>query len=272
MPPGLTSPSIMWTSGTAPPSGVKLSWAESTAPVEVPVVEAANRPDIAVPKRISLPSMLPPIGSDRLELRVAGVLEMHGEAGGSGPDREHDREQHPALALVLDEAPVGVGERERDHQQDEDLEQVREAVRVLERVGGVGVVGPAAVLAQLLDRLLARDRAAGDRLGDALHGRGVGEAVEVLHDALAREHDRDDDRERQQHPDRAPREIDPEVADRRGAAADEAPDQRDGDGEADGGREEVLHGEPGHLGEVAHRQLAAVVLPVRVGDEARPPC
>ena len=132
---------------------------------------------------------------------------------------------------------------------------------------GVGVVGTAAVLAQLLDRLLARDRAAGDRLGDALDGGRVREAVEVLDDALAREQDRDDDRDRQQDTDRAAGEIDPEVADRRRAAADEAADQRHGDGKSDRRGDEVLHGEPGHLGQMAHRQLAAVVLPVRVGDE-----
>ena len=60
MPPGLTSPSIMFTSGTAPPMGVKLSWVELTAPVDVPVVEAANSPEAAGPKRASLPSMFPP--------------------------------------------------------------------------------------------------------------------------------------------------------------------------------------------------------------------
>ena len=35
------------------------------------------------------------------------------------------------------------------------------------------------------------------------------------------------------------------------------------------GRDEVLHGQPGHLAEVGHRRLAAVVLPVRVGHERR---
>ena len=41
-PPGVTSPSWMRTSGTMPPIGVKLSWLESTEPVLVPVVVAAN--------------------------------------------------------------------------------------------------------------------------------------------------------------------------------------------------------------------------------------
>ena len=50
----------MLTSGTAPPSGVKLSCEELTAPVEVPVVEAAKRADAAAPNRTSLPSMFAP--------------------------------------------------------------------------------------------------------------------------------------------------------------------------------------------------------------------
>ncbi len=41
VPPGLTSPYIMLTSVTPPPSGVRLSWAQFTAPSEVLVVEAA---------------------------------------------------------------------------------------------------------------------------------------------------------------------------------------------------------------------------------------
>ena len=45
-------------------------------------------------------------------------------------------------------------------------------------------------------------------------------------------------------------------------------DERDRDRDPDRRRDEVLDGEPAHLREVAHRRLAAVVLPVRVGDEA----
>ncbi len=42
IPPGAISPSWIRTSGTMPPMGVKLSWLESTDPVLVPVVAAAN--------------------------------------------------------------------------------------------------------------------------------------------------------------------------------------------------------------------------------------
>ena len=44
--------------------------------------------------------------------------------------------------------------------------------------------------------------------------------------------------------------------------------ERDRDGDADGRGDEVLHGQAGQLGEMAHRRLAGVVLPVRVRDEA----
>ena len=55
--------------------------------------------------------------------------------------------------------------------------------------------------------------------------------MQVLHHALTRQHDRGDDGERQQHPDRAAGQIDPEVADRAERRRDEAADQRDRDGE-----------------------------------------
>ncbi len=50
----------MLTSGTAPPSGVKLSCMALTAPHEASVVTVANKAELAMPKRTSLPSMLPP--------------------------------------------------------------------------------------------------------------------------------------------------------------------------------------------------------------------
>ncbi len=63
-------------------------------------------------------------------------------------------------------------------------------------------------------------------------------------------------------------EIGPEVADPVAPGAGEAADEGHGDGHPDGGGDEVLDRQAGHLGQVRHRRLAAVVLPVRVGDEA----
>ena len=47
-----------------------------------------------------------------------------------------------------------------------------------------------------------------------------------------------------------------------------AADQRHQGRHAGRGRDEILHREPEHLGQVAHRRLAAVALPVGVGGEA----
>ncbi len=56
----MTSPVCMLNSGTRPPSGVKLSCMLFTAPQLASVVTVANSADCAMPKRTSLPSMLPP--------------------------------------------------------------------------------------------------------------------------------------------------------------------------------------------------------------------
>ena len=59
-PPKITSPSCISNSGTRPPSGVNESCIALTAPLEAAVVAAANSAECAMPKRDSLPSMLPP--------------------------------------------------------------------------------------------------------------------------------------------------------------------------------------------------------------------
>ena len=60
-PPKMISPICMLTSGTKPPSGVKLSCIALTAPHEVSVVTVAHSAELTMPKRTSLPSMLPPV-------------------------------------------------------------------------------------------------------------------------------------------------------------------------------------------------------------------
>ena len=67
---------------------------------------------------------------------------------------------------------------------------------------------------------------------------------------------------------RAAGDIDPEIADRLGRRARKAADQRHRQHDAGRGRQEVLVRQAEHLREVGQRALAAVVLPVGVGDEA----
>src|SRR5665647_164054 len=60
VPPGATSPSPMLKISRPPPSALNEEWNESTAPVDVPVVDVANSDDAATPNRVSLPSMAAP--------------------------------------------------------------------------------------------------------------------------------------------------------------------------------------------------------------------
>src|SRR6202789_836538 len=59
-PPNTTSPSMMFTSGTMPPSGVNESCIAFTAPQLASVVTVAYNAEFVMPKRTSLPSMFPP--------------------------------------------------------------------------------------------------------------------------------------------------------------------------------------------------------------------
>ncbi len=161
----------------------------------------------------------------------------------------------------------------------------------------IDVVEAAAVGAELLDRDLRRRGSQRNRLlgrrhlfgdGGALFvlqrlpigarlGRVVGHRLderrsrglaERLRDALAHQRQREDDRQRQQDVDGRADEVGPEVADAARLLAREAADQRDEHRHPGRSGDEILHGEPEHLRQVAHRGLAAIALPVRVRGEA----
>ncbi len=180
----------------------------------------------------------------------------------------HRGEDRPALTLVAHHAAEHVGHRCAEREDREHLNEVRQRGRVLERMRGVGVEEAAAVGAEHLDRDLRGDRADRDGLLGAFERGRLDVRSERLRDALPDEEQREDDADRQQHVERAARDIDPEIADRLGGGAREAADQRDGEHDAGRRRQEVLVRQAEHLHEIGHRAFAAVVLPVGVGDEA----
>jgi hypothetical protein len=190
-----------------------------------------------------------------------------GDGQHCGPDQPHHGDEHVALPDVADYPAEGAGQTDRDDQQQEDLEQVGPGVRVLERVRGVAVEDPAAVGAQLLDHFLAGGRGQRDGARVAVQPSDGDPGAQAHRHPTDDQHNRPEDRNREQDPDHAAGEVDPEVAQPVGPAAHEPADQRDGHRQAHCGREEVLHGEPGHLHQVAHHRLGHVGLPVRVGDE-----
>ena len=155
----------------------------------------APRP--AMPKRTSLPSSC---RRRRAGGAVPGAASLEPRLDDGDADADQSTaitaSDRAALPLVADHPAEGAGQGERDDQEQEDLEEVGERVGVLERVRGVGVEEAAAVGAELLDRLLAGDRAARDRPAVAAASTVVTSvgAVEVLDHAAGDEHDRRDER------------------------------------------------------------------------------
>ncbi len=201
------------------------------------------------------------------------------------------------MSRVLDHHPERVAERRRDEQDREQLDEVREGRGVLEGVRRVDVEEAPTVRAELLDHDLRGGGPHGDDLLGELGLLGLGLTLlvqhrlalvvghrfvvldgledsrllvgpEVLHHPLGDEGERTHERQGQQDVEGRAGEVHPEVADRLGGTASESPDQRDQRGHAGGRGDEVLDGETEHLGEVAHRRLATVALPVGVRGEA----
>ncbi len=194
-----------------------------------------------------------------------------GPIDGGDPGEEEDAhrgEDRPALALVADHAAEHVGERRAEREDQHELDEIGQRRRVLIGVRRIGVEEAAAIGAHHLDHLLRGDRALRNRLLGALERRGVDIGGEILRHPLPDEDKTDDDGDRQQDIKHAARQIGPEIADGLRRAAHEAADQRDGQRDAGRRRDEIVHRQPGHLGEIAHRALGRVGLPVGVGDEA----
>ena len=180
----------------------------------------------------------------------------------------HRRQYCASLPHVADHAAEGENRSDGDQQQRPDLEKVGPGVGVFERMGGVGVEEAAAVGAELLDDLLAGHRTNRYGLLGAFQGRGVDGPDQGLRHAQGDEDQRPDDRDRQQNVEGDSGQIGPEIADSGRRGAHEATHQREGHGEAGRRRDEIVHGEAEHLGQIAHGRLAGVILPVGVGDEA----
>ncbi len=197
-------------------------------------------------------------------MRFRGI--NHGHAGRE--QQPHRGEQRPALTLVSDHPAEGVGQRSADREDQQHLDETGEGRRVLEGMRGIRVEKTAAIRAQHLDRELRGNRSAGDGLGAAFEGCRADRAVEGLRHSLPHQEQGRNQRDRQQHIQGRPGQIDPEVPDRFGTSAGKAADQGDRDRNAGRSRQKHLDRDPHHLCEIAERALAAIGLPARVGDKA----
>jgi len=92
--------------------------------------------------------------------------------------------------------------------------------------------------------------------------------MEVLHGPLRDEEDPGHERDGKKDADDGANGVDPEAAEEIRLPSYQSPDQGDRDRHADGAGKELLDHQGQHLGQMAHRRLARVGLPVRPGQEA----
>ena len=152
----MISPSRMLTSGTMPPEGAKLSTVAFTAPARrIPVVTTANSADNGVPKRTSLPSMLPRLPSTPSAASCGlppGLPPPRRRPPRHSEQHAHGRQQRPALALVADSTAERIGQPRTQYEDHDHLHEVRERRGILVEVRGVGAGEEAAAIgAQHLD-------------------------------------------------------------------------------------------------------------------------
>ncbi len=267
------------TSGTAPPAAVWASKPPLTEPFEAS--RRRDRPD----RRAGLAEAHLLVGHVAARLAVplrdvhAGVaqhlravlLGRQGDGDADREDREHRREHHPGVAARQHDPAEHEDLRGRDQQDREHLEEVRE------RRSGSRTARPSSSCRtrrrSCPSCLIATCDATGPRAivwCAPCSVVAVAWPLERLRHALRDQDHREDDRQRQQDVDERAVEVAPEVAELGRVERREMPrTTATSTAMPDRGRDEVLHGEAGHLRQVRHRVLAAVVLPVRVRDEAR---
>ncbi|MGA8550199.1 MAG: hypothetical protein WB678_08185 [Stellaceae bacterium] len=128
--------------------------------------------------------------------RVAVCFRPIGGGDAGEKQNAHHCEQSPALALVLDHAAQDVRQRRADCEDRDQLDQIGDRIRVLERMRRIGVEKTAAVGAELLDDLLRGDGALRDHLLDAFERRRLGIGAEILRHPLPYQDQPDHHRDR----------------------------------------------------------------------------
>ena len=210
-----------------------------TAPQLASVVMVANSAELAMPKRTSLPSILPPGCSRRCSWSVpvsSGFPWDSAQYAVVTPAKEkhgHRRKDGPAMPLRSGHSSQRVGQTRRNREDREHLQKIGERCRVFERMCAVSVEKSAAIGSEHLDGFLRGHRALRDGLFcHGLHDRfAIGAddefAVcnflhllrldqfrrvirpEVLDYALRHQDNRADNAKGQQYPQRRPRQCRP---------------------------------------------------------------
>ncbi len=152
-----------------------------------------------------------------------------------------------ALAQVLHVVAEGEHQGHRNEDDRSHLEQVAPGRGVFERVRRVDAEEAATIGTQLLDSDLAGSRPQWNGLVSTLQGQRMGIVGKGLRHALPYQQQRQQQAQRQQAIEAGTGHVDPEVAQRRGAAPGNATAKRNQHGQAGGSTDKVLHGQAEHL-------------------------
>ena len=243
-----------------------------------------------MPKRTSLPSMLPPVagvggfGIDACQLGIAARFGQIGDKNAREEEKGHGAPDRPAMAWGAGHASEGVGEARRNGEDHQHLEEIGEGRGIFEWMSAVGVEKAAAIGSEHLDGFLRSDRtlrnglrvvgffcggAAGIRFvyGLRFQESRLGVRMQILDDALGDEGKREDETEGKKNPEESASSVYPKIADGFRFATSDSANEGDGEGNADGGGGEVVIGEASHLREIAHRGFWRVHLPIGIGGE-----
>ena len=108
---------------------------------------------------------------------------IDGKRAGQEKDA-HDRENRPALALLSDHPAEDIGERRANREDQNDLDEIGQCVRILVRMRRIGVEKAAAIGAHHFDDFLAGHLPLGDQLLAPFECRDLGIGVQILRHAL----------------------------------------------------------------------------------------
>jgi hypothetical protein len=149
--------------GTIPPSGVKESCIEFTAPQLASVVTDANRADLLafhVAARLRERRLLINVMHQRIRL---GFRPIAGEYTDE-PQDGHAREYGPTVLSGANHLAQRHREARRYEEDRQQLQKIRQRSWIFERMGAVGIEETTTVRPEHLDRFLRSDRALGDGL------------------------------------------------------------------------------------------------------------
>ncbi len=180
--------------------------------------------------------------------------------------------------------PQRVGQRRTDRKDQNQLEEIRQRIRIFKRMRAIGIEESAAVGPEFLDHFLRSCRAPRNRLflydlcrclsvrAGRLHRLRIHELggcvrLEILRNALRNQEERAHKAERKQNPQHRARHVHPEIPERVFFAPRDSANHGDGQRDAHGGRNKVVIREGGHLRQIRHRRFRHIGLPVRVRRE-----